>query len=140
MTIEFVIPGEPRGKARPRWGNGRTYTPKATVEYERQVKACFLSAGGKLMEGAVRAEITAYYGIPKSAGRRAGADMMSGKLRPTKKPDLDNVAKIVLDSLNGAAYKDDAAVVELVVEKYYSETPRVEVRVETKEWTRSTLR
>ena len=81
------------------------------------------------MEGAVRAEITAYYGIPKSAGRRAGADMMSGKLRPTKKPDLDNVAKIVLDSLNGAAYKDDAAVVELVVEKYYSETPRVEVRL-----------
>ena len=59
------------------------------------------------MEGAVRAEITAYYGIPKSAGRRAGADMMSGKLRPTKKPDLDNVAKIVLDSLNGLAYQDD---------------------------------
>lgn len=130
MGIEFVIPGEPRGKARPRWGNGRTYTPKATVEYERQVKACFLSAGGKLMEGAVRAEITAYYGIPKSASKRTRADMLSRYIRPAKKPDLDNVAKIVLDSLNSLAYKDDAAVVELVVEKFYSETPRVEVRLE----------
>ena len=82
------------------------------------------------MEGAVRAEITAYYGIPKSAGKRSRADMLSRYIRPAKKPDLDNVAKIVLDSLNGLAYKDDAAVVELVVEKYYSETPRVEVRLE----------
>lgn len=82
------------------------------------------------MEGAVRAEITAYYGIPKSASKRTRADMLSRYIRPAKKPDLDNVAKIVLDSLNGLAYKDDAAVVELVAEKYYSETPRVEVRLE----------
>lgn len=81
------------------------------------------------MEGAVRAEITAYYGIPKSASKRTRADMLSRYIRPAKKPDLDNVAKIVLDSLNGLAYKDDAAVVELVVEKFYSETPRVEVRL-----------
>ncbi len=128
--VNFTIPGEPRGKQRPRLGKGHTYTPRETVEYEKQVKACFIVSGGKRMEGAVRAEITAYYGIPKSAGNRSRADMMSGKLRPTKKPDLDNVAKIVLDSLNGVAYKDDAAVVELVVEKYYSETPRVEVRLE----------
>ena len=82
------------------------------------------------MEGAVRAEITAYYGIPKSASKRTRADMLSRYIRPAKKPDLDNVAKIVLDSLNGLAYKDDAAVVELVVDKFYSERPRVEVRLE----------
>ena len=127
--VNFTIPGEPRGKARPRWGNGRTYTPRKTVEYEKRVKACYMASGGKWMEGAVRAEITACYSIPKSAGKRARADMLSGKLRPAKKPDLDNVAKIVLDSLNGLAYQDDAAVVELVVEKFYSETPRVEVRL-----------
>ena len=138
--VNFTIPGEPRGKARPRWGNGRTYTPRETVEYEKRVKACYMAAGGGMLDRTIRAEITAYYSIPKSAGKRARADMLSGKLRPAKKPDLDNVAKIVLDSLNGLAYQDDAAVVELVVEKFYSETPRVEVRVETKEWTKSTLR
>lgn len=82
-----------------------------------------------MLDRTIRAEIMAYYSIPKSAGKRARADMLSGKLRPAKKPDLDNVAKIVLDSLNGLAYQDDAAVVELVVEKFYSETPRVEVRL-----------
>lgn len=131
--VNFTIPGEPRGKARPRWGNGRTYTPRKTVEYEKRVKSCFLSAGGKLLDGEIRAELRAYYGIPKSASKRARADMLCGKTRPTKKPDLDNVAKIVLDSLNGLAYKDDAAVVELTAEKHYSETPRVEVRMEAKE-------
>ena len=50
-----------------------------------------------------------------------------GKLHPTKKPDLDNVAKIVLDSLNGIAYSDDSQIVKLNVEKHYSENPRVEV-------------
>lgn len=53
--------------------------------------------------------------------------MISGALLPTKKPDLDNVAKIVCDALNGVAYKDDAQIVDLKVHKYFSETPEVVV-------------
>ena len=47
----------------------------------------------------------------------------------TKKIDCDNLAKIILDSLNGIAYKDDAQVCELLVSKYYGDEPRVEVKL-----------
>ena len=45
----------------------------------------------------------------------------------THKLDCDNLAKIILDSLNDIAYKDDAQVSRLTVRKLYSERPRVEV-------------
>ena len=44
-----------------------------------------------------------------------------------KKPDSDNIAKIICDSLNGLAYKDDSQIAVLNVEKYYDEEERVEV-------------
>ena len=67
------------------------------------------------------------YAIPKSMTKKNRQLIEEGKLHPTKKPDLDNVAKIVLDSLNGIAYSDDSQIVKLNVEKHYSENPRVEV-------------
>jgi Holliday junction resolvase RusA-like endonuclease len=56
--------------------------------------------------------------------------MLKGIIRPTKKPDIDNVAKIILDSLNCICYKDDTQIVSLIVNKYYSQEPRVEVVIE----------
>ena len=55
-----------------------------------------------------------------------------GIIRPTKKPDLDNIAKAVLDSLNGIAYKDDSQIVSMVVSKKYSNRPRVEITLKEK--------
>ncbi|XZN30187.1 RusA family crossover junction endodeoxyribonuclease [Clostridium perfringens] len=47
--------------------------------------------------------------------------------KPTKKPDVDNIAKIILDSLNGVAYKDDSQIVDLrIIKSYTEETERVE--------------
>lgn len=45
--------------------------------------------------------------------------MLAGQIRPTVKPDCDNVSKIILDALNGVAFKDDSQVVGLWVEKWY---------------------
>lgn len=42
------------------------------------------------------------------AGRKRREAMIAGTIRPTKKPDADNVLKIVTDSLNDIAYYDDA--------------------------------
>lgn len=130
--IHFVIPGEPKAKARPRvTTKGITYTPKSTVEYENWVKQCYLVKYGQTMlEGEVKATIKAYFGIPKSISQKRKKLMIDGKVRPTKKPDTDNIAKSVLDSLNGIAYKDDSAVVALQVDKYFDENPRVEVTLE----------
>ena len=71
--------------------------------------------------------IIAYYAVPRSASKKKRQEMLDGAIRPTKKPDLDNVCKIVCDSLNGIAYHDDAAIVDCQVRKFYTENPRVDV-------------
>ena len=126
--MKLVIPGEPKAKQRPRHGKGFTYTPKQTVDYENYVKWCFVESKGKLMDGQLKAEIKAFFPIPKSYTKKKKKAIENG-LRPTKKPDLDNIAKSVLDSLNGLAYKDDSQVVILNIEKHYGD-PRVEIEIE----------
>ena len=129
--VKFIIPGEPKAKQRPRIGKWGAYTPEMTVQYENWVKECYLSQlKNKSLEGEIRANITAYFGIAKSISKTKRADMVRGKIRCTKRPDVDNIAKIVLDSLNGIAYDDDSQIVELNVKKCYSENPCVEVELE----------
>jgi Holliday junction resolvase RusA-like endonuclease len=134
LTIHLTIPGEPVGKGRPRFTKvGRTYTPKKTSDYEKTVRDVYQDASGGYPIAAerepVKVEILAYFGIPKSAPKKTRLAMLLEQLFPTKKPDADNIAKIIKDALNGLAYHDDAQVVVLHVEKHYSETPRVIVKL-----------
>ena len=73
--------------------------------------------------------IVAYYEIPKSTSKKRRKDMLEHRIRPTKKPDWDNIGKIICDSLNAVAYHDDAAVVDAHVRKFYAETPKVDVMI-----------
>ncbi len=133
MRYRFEIPGEPQGKARPRFDSRRrvTYTPQKTRDYEAFVRGNYYkqTGGNEPLSGAVTARITAYFAIPKSTTKRDRADMLAGVILPTKKPDLDNIAKAILDALNGLAYRDDACVTEVTARKFYSESPRVEVEL-----------
>lgn len=136
MKISFTISGEPQGKGRPRFvrATGRTYTPDKTAAYENLVKLEFerQCSGQRFAEDEMLdLRIFAYYGIPKSASKKRKALMLDGVIRPTKKPDMDNVVKIIADSLNNVAYKDDTQIVDTMVRKYYSETPRVKVVIQT---------
>lgn len=129
MTAHFVIHAEPEGKARPRVTSRGTYTPQKTktyeqlvrVEYRRQCKDA--SFGGRPLSVSIRS----YYKIPRSAAKRQRERMLADKTWPTKKPDADNIAKAVLDALNGIAYKDDAQVICLDIVKHWDIDPRVEV-------------
>lgn len=130
MELQFTVPGEPRGKGRPRFGNGRTYTDAKTVAYERLIAgqaAAAMPCPATELPVYVRVDI--YKGVPKSwpMWRRKRA---LEALEIPGKPDLDNVAKAVLDALNGVAYADDTQVVRLVVQKAYSLDPRLEVTVQ----------
>jgi Holliday junction resolvase RusA-like endonuclease len=129
--IKFTIPGEPKGKGRPKFlrqGNFvRTYSPETTVNYENWVKICFQEAEQEMLTGQLKAEIECFYGIPKSYSKKKKEDALKGYLRPTKKPDIDNITKIILDALNGMAYPDDKNIVSCLVDKWFDETPRVEV-------------
>lgn len=109
---------------------GRAYTPKDTIEYENWVKMCYINgSNGKMFTGQVKAKVDAYYSIPKSTSKKKRDEMSLQIIQPTKKPDLDNVAKSILDSINGVAYKDDSQVVSLTINKYYSDIPRVELEL-----------
>jgi Holliday junction resolvase RusA-like endonuclease len=57
--------------------------------------------------------------------------MESGELRPVKKPDMDNVLKVVADALNSVAYRDDTQIVDCQLRKFYDKQPRVEVIILT---------
>lgn len=131
--IKFTIPGEPKGKGRPKFSRQgkfvKTYTPETTVNYENWVKICFQEAKQKLIEGQLKAEIKCYFEIPNSYSKKKKENALSGIIRPAKKPDLDNIMKIVLDALNGLAYKDDKNIVECRIEKWYGENARVEVLI-----------
>lgn len=131
--IRLVIPGKPLGKQRPRvLRNGITYTPKGTVNYETYIKQIFATEYKqyKPKEGPLKMKITAYFPIPESVSNIKKTDMERGNIRPTKKPDIDNIVKIIADALNGLAYLDDKQIVSCTVEKYYSSVPRVQVEIE----------
>ena len=136
MKASFTILGEPTGKGRPKFstqgGFIRAVTPKATInyetlvqmEYEAQCKGVFFPK-----EAAIGMRVTAYKPIPKSTSKKKLAQMLSDAIRPGKKPDWDNIGKIICDALNTVAFVDDTQIVDGRVIKKYSDQPRVEVEI-----------
>lgn len=142
MLISFTVPGEPRGKGRPKFARAgnyvKTYTPETTASYENLVKLSYQQQCKERFsdDAQLEAYIYASYSIPKSASKKTRTLMLQHKTRPTKKPDADNVAKIICDALNGLAYRDDSQIVTLEVRKQYSDTPQVTVHIYDTETTR----
>lgn len=122
--MEFIVEGDPQGKARPRFSqkSGTVYTPTKTVRYERLIRKAFLDAGVNTIPSDCYVGITvdAYFQIPKSYTKGKRLACQHNINRPDKKPDIDNILKIVLDGLNGVAYADDKQVIEVRCRKFYS--------------------
>jgi Holliday junction resolvase RusA-like endonuclease len=133
-AIYFVVPGDPHGKGRPkassRGGFVRMYTPALTRQYEAQIARLAEIARGDwpVLATPISLRVIAHHPIPVSWSKKKQQAALAGDVIPGK-PDLDNVAKAVLDALNGVIYLDDKQVVRLVAEKRYSFDPRVEVYV-----------
>ena len=132
-VYELEIPESITGKQRPRMNTytGKAYTPVKTKNYEYLVRQLFVYKYPKFVpfEKEIKINIIAYFEVPK-VSKRKEAEMLAGKIRPTKKPDIDNITKIILDALNKFAYKDDAQIVEAEIIKKYARTPKVLVRIE----------
>lgn len=114
-SVSFDVWGKVRGKGRPRFTRGgHAYTPKATRDYEMAIREAYENATGRPPEpfsGPISVCIMTYRQLPKSTPKSVISEP------DTHKPDIDNVAKIVLDALNGVAWEDDAQVVSLTVSK-----------------------
>jgi len=135
MQIMFTIYGEPVAKGRPRFakrGNYvQAYTPVKTKTYEDEVRLLATKAkgSGSTLEGSVGVFIYITFSVPQSYSKRNREACLSGKTKHIKKPDLDNVAKAVIDGMNGIIFKDDSQITSLHVTKVYGEVGKVEVLV-----------
>ena len=134
--VKFIILGEPNGKGRPKFDTRGPYvravTPQKTANYEALVKMEYQAQCDGFMfsrDAALGMLVTAYKPIPKSTSKKKRVLMLGDIIRPTKKPDWDNVGKIVCDALNKIAFCDDTQIVDGRVIKRYAEQPRVEVEI-----------
>lgn len=126
--VSFVVPGEPRGKARARVvRTGHAYTPRETLLAENEIKHYARAAGVKILEGAVYLQVDAHYVVPRSwPKKKAGAARWK-----TSKPDVDNIVKLVKDALNGVAWDDDAQVAVVHACKQYSTSASLNIRIQS---------
>ena len=133
--IEFKVDGAAVPKQRPRISGRRAYTPKRTKDYEGRVLDAFRSsysgfypAFGK--DVPVRICISVIQEIPKSWSKKKRAQAENGEIVPlSRNGDVDNIAKSILDALNGFAYEDDCQVTTLIITKQYGANPCAEVRL-----------
>lgn len=132
-SFELIVQGAPHGKDRPRVrviaAKGKKpfahiYTPKETEQAEQRVRDAWEAIGSPRVEGPFDIVVEAFHGRPDGHYLTDGVSLSAeGRRHPlpeNRKPDLDNVLKLVLDALNGCAYRDDVAAVTAVARRRWS--------------------
>jgi Holliday junction resolvase RusA-like endonuclease len=141
--IRFFVPGSAVGKQRPRVVQrgrfARAYTPEETVNYEALVRVAAHKAmeGRPLLDVPLDLTIIIQVAVPQSWSNKRKAEALSGLIRPTTKPDWDNVSKAICDAMEGVVYVNDSRVVEARVQKFYDKAPGVFVALTTAEGARA---
>ena len=125
--MKFTVMVEPAAKARPRatviHGHASMYTPKKTVDLEQAIRKAGMEEGTTFdKDDALSMDIRFVVLKPKSAPKK--------RVFCTKRPDLDNMTKAVLDALNKYVYPDDSQIIALSTIKHYGEPPRIEVTIQ----------
>jgi Holliday junction resolvase RusA-like endonuclease len=133
-VIQFTVYGNPVAQGRPRFstqgGFTKAFDPAKSKDFKKYVKLVASEhRPDHLLDGPLKMEVKIYKSTLKSFSKKKTQQAESGIIRPTTKPDVDNYVKGVKDALNSVIWKDDSQVVDLVVSKWYSEQPRVEVTI-----------
>lgn len=133
--MTFSVEGYPVSKGRPRFARRgafvKTYTDARTLKWEDQVKKRAMEAMGSSEPLETPVSLCLYFRlpIPRSYSKSRTKDALDGFLRPSKKPDWDNLGKAISDALNGVVFKDDAQVVSAHIKKTYAMHPGVDIFV-----------
>lgn len=120
--IEILLHGKPQAWQRARLTKtGIHFTPKQTRVKEATIAALAeeVMRGRARLEGAVEMDVIACSEIPQSWSKKKREAAARGEIRPTSRPDWDNLGKLFSDALNGIVYRDDAQVVDARVRKIY---------------------
>lgn len=135
MQLEFEIKGKVKAKQSVKFTKGGVkYTPSDIAEYSNYVKLCFINKYPswnvqEFVNKPLKTVINVYMQIPESYSKKKKELARAGNLKPTVKPDCDNIAKNINDSLNGVAYPDDKQIVSLTINKYYADSDCVIVTI-----------
>ena len=126
---ELFIKTVPIPKGRPRFYGGHAVTPEKTRKYEKLIRDSWEHGivDGKYLVIAMIFTMP----IPQSYSNKKKKEL-EGKPH-TKKPDLDNLVKAVLDALNGVAFEDDSRICSISAVKLYGTEPCVFVKMEGEE-------
>lgn len=132
--LSFEIPGVPVAQGRPRFstrgGFMKAYDPEKSRRYKQHVQNVAKKyAPEEPLSGPLEVRLVFYRPMLKSFSKKREQEARDGLYRPTTRPDIDNHIKSVLDGLNGLVFKDDAQIITLIAEKYYSDEPRVYVEI-----------
>lgn len=133
--IEFTIMGDPVAQARPRAttinGRVRMYDTSKSRNYKEHIRiSARRYAPHEPLECALKMTVKVYRPMLKNFSMKRRSEAEAGLYRPITKPDTSNYLKGIEDALNDLIYRDDSQIVSSKVEKFYSENPRVEVRIE----------
>ena len=109
--ISLTVHGTPEPQARPRYGSGHFFSPK-TVWWHKVQFAARLNRPKPALEGPVHLILSFYMPRPKSAPQSI--------VWHRTRPDIDNLAKAVMDAMTTAGWwLDDGQVAVLEASKQY---------------------
>lgn len=133
MIFSFEINEKPIGKERPRVNTktGKVYTPTKTSNFEDKVKWAFKSKYNIETEPSTNefsVKLVFEFEPAKSLSNKKKENLYGKGYN--HKPDIDNLSKSILDSLNGIVYKDDAQVTILLAVKEYATENKILVEME----------
>lgn len=139
--VAFVIPGEPTAWSRAGVSGGRQFVKPEEREARRAIRDAARQAGVKPARGPVGLDLVASSLFPRSVWKPAEIDAVLARMArnreccgapKTSRPDADNLAKLVLDSIGKnerdepLAYEDDGQV--FLVRAIKVVGPRAETR------------
>lgn len=135
ISIMFTVYGHPVAKGRPRFSTkGKfpvAYTPEKTKTYETEVGMMAKAAMGasKALEGALEAFIYVTFPVPPSYSKKRTEACLNDVEKHTKRPDLDNVVKAVIDGMDKIVFGNDSQITSIYATKVYGTVAKVEILV-----------
>ncbi len=126
--ICFRVQGNPRPQLRPRaTARGKIAkvykNPRTRKDQEAFLAAAMAYAPDEPMTAPLVVDLRFAMKRPKAA---------KGLQLHAKKPDLDNLIKLVLDALNGVFWEDDKQIIEVCASKHYDDDPGTLVRIQSR--------
>ena len=133
--IIFETLGTPIAKGRARSVRRGNFIAHITPEKTRRAEESFLAQAlphkpPTPLEGPLKVTLAFIMPIPESKSKKWKSAAMVGAILPTKKPDIDNVCKLIFDALNGVMWLDDKQIVAVDACKVYGAVPMTRVRIE----------